>query len=72
MIIVIAGELMGGENPKKEKARIRKGIQILFTTPGRLLFHLENTQSFECSKLQYLVFEESDRTLDMGFRKELE
>lgn len=63
---------MGGENPKKEKARLRKGVTILFTTPGRLLYHLKNTNSFLFNKLKYLIFEESDRTLDMGFKKDLE
>lgn len=37
---VILGDLKGGENPKKEKARLRKGVNILFATPGRLLYHL--------------------------------
>jgi len=69
---LITGCLMGGENPKKEKARLRKGVTILFSTPGRLLYHLKNTTSFIFSKLKYLVFEESDRTLDMGFKKDLE
>ena len=32
--------IMGGENPKKEKARLRKGITILVCTPGRFLYHL--------------------------------
>jgi len=31
---------MGGEQIHKEKSRIRKGINILTTTPGRLLYHL--------------------------------
>ncbi|KAL4442262.1 hypothetical protein ABPG74_005603 [Tetrahymena malaccensis] len=69
---LITGCLMGGENPKKEKARLRKGVTILFATPGRLLYHLKNTNSFLFSKLKYIVFEESDRTLDMGFKKDLE
>lgn len=63
---------MGGENPQKEKAKIRKGISILFATPGRLLYHLKNTESFKCENMQTVVFEESDRTLDMGFKKDLE
>ena len=63
---------MGGENPKKEKSRLRKGVPILFATPGRLLYHLKNTESFKFTQLKYVVFEESDRTLDMGFKKDLE
>ena len=63
---------MGGENIQKEKPRLRKGINILFTTTGRLLYHLQNTQSFMYTNLKFLVFEERDRTLDMGFRKDLD
>lgn len=62
---------MGGESVKKEKARIRKGINILICTPGRLKYHLDNTQSLRFDKLQYLIFDESDRILDMGFEKEM-
>jgi ATP-dependent RNA helicase DDX31/DBP7 len=66
------GSLIGGENPKKEKARLRKGVSILISTPSRLLYHLKNTQSLKYDELKYIVFEESDRTLDFGFKKELE
>ena len=38
--LVVLGDIMGGENIKKEKPRLRKGINILFTTTGRLLYHL--------------------------------
>ena len=62
---------MGGEQVKKEKSRIRKGLSILICTPGRLLYHLNNTRSLQFNKLQYLIFDESDRILDMGFEKEM-
>ena len=63
---------MGGESIKKEKARLRKGINILISTPGRLVYHLQNSQSFQAQSLEFLVLEESDRTLDMGFTKDIE
>lgn len=63
---------MGGENPQKEKSRIRKGINILIATPGRLLYHLKNTECLVLNKLETFVFEEADRTLDMGFRRDVE
>ena len=63
--------LWGGEAIKKEKARLRKGINILFCTPGRLDYHLKNTESFKLNKLGFLVFEEADRTLDDGFDKDV-
>lgn len=62
---------MGGEQVKKEKARLRKGLTILICTPGRLLYHINNTKSLIFDKLQYLIFDESDRILDMGFEKEM-
>lgn len=44
---LVSTTIMGGEKPKKEKARLRKGAVIMITTPGRLLYHLKNT---ECIK----------------------
>jgi ATP-dependent RNA helicase DDX31/DBP7 len=58
---------VGGEQTNHEKSRIRKGIPLLFSTPGRLLYHLQNTKCFKLDNLKTIVFEEADRTLDMGF-----
>jgi ATP-dependent RNA helicase DDX31/DBP7 len=66
---IVPGSLIGGEQTNHEKNRLRKGINILFSTPGRLLYHLQNTQSFKYSNLKTLIFEEADRTLDMGFQQ---
>lgn len=44
-------------------------MNVLFTTPGRLLYHLNNTKSFKLTNLKTIVFEEADRTLDMGFHQ---
>lgn len=63
---------MGGENIQKEKSRLRKGINILVATPGRLLYHLNMTESFKLDNMKALVIEESDRVLDMGFQKDLD
>lgn len=62
---------MGGENPKKEKARLRKGCTVLVCTPGRFLYHLKNTKHITLIRLQYLIIDEADRMLDMGFEKEM-
>jgi ATP-dependent RNA helicase DDX31/DBP7 len=66
---IVAGCLFGGEETNHEKSRLRKGTSILFCTPGRVLYHMEHTQSFKLTNLQSLVFEEADRTLDMGFQE---
>lgn len=38
------------------------GISILIATPGRLLDHLQHTASFVYSNLQWIVFDEADRS----------
>ncbi|KAG1711826.1 hypothetical protein DVH05_009068 [Phytophthora capsici] len=70
-VFLVPGAIIGGEKKKAEKARLRKGITILIATPGRLADHLVNTQSFNYSKLQFLVLDEADRLLDMGFEKQI-
>eukprot|EP01018_Ginkgo_biloba_P027644 Gb_16157 [translate_table: standard] len=69
---IVPGYIMGGENRSKEKARLRKGISILVATPGRLLDHLKHTSSFLRNRLRWLVFDEADRLLDLGFGKDIE
>jgi DEAD/DEAH box helicase len=123
----IAGTIYGGENRDKEKARLRKGVNIVVATPGyagwiqhacqpaeewqgthlaspvdisaamsghlhgailfvtdidlltaisytldrRLLDHLQNTKSFNVAPLQWLVLDEADRLLDLGFEQKI-
>lgn len=55
-------------NPQIEK--IKQGVDIVVATPGRLLDHLIN-QSLHLDELQYMVFDEADRMLDMGFKDEI-
>ncbi|NP_001169005.1 DEAD-box ATP-dependent RNA helicase 17 [Zea mays] len=69
---IVPGYVMGGENRAKEKARLRKGISILIATPGRLLDHLQRTASFSYSNLQWIVFDEADSILELGFGKAVE
>lgn len=47
------------------------GINILVSTPGRLLDHLQNTPDFLYKNLQCLVIDEADRILDIGFEEEM-
>ncbi|KAA8494107.1 DEAD-box ATP-dependent RNA helicase 17 [Porphyridium purpureum] len=64
---IVVGSIMGGERRKSEKARIRKGITVIVSTPGRLLDHMENTQSLSLKLVEFLVFDEADRLMDLGF-----
>ncbi len=56
---------------KSEKDRIRRGLNVLVATPGRLCDHLDTTMALDLSKVDYLVFDEADRMLDMDFEKKI-
>ncbi|KAG0635569.1 P-loop containing nucleoside triphosphate hydrolase protein [Tuber brumale] len=66
---IVPGAVSGGEKKKSEKARLRKGINILVATPGRLLDHLQNTESLEISRVRWIVLDEGDRIMDLGFEE---
>ncbi|GJP34665.1 hypothetical protein CLOM_g19079 [Closterium sp. NIES-68] len=68
---IVPGRCIGGESRGKEKARLRKGLAIVIATPGRLLDHLRNTCSFGLAHLQWLVLDEADRLLDLGFERDI-
>lgn len=67
----MGGAISGGENRAKEKARLRKGVTVLVATPGRLLDHLQSTQAFHTEELRWLVLDEADRLLDLGFEQKI-
>ncbi|KAK6458437.1 ATP-dependent RNA helicase DBP7 [Scheffersomyces xylosifermentans] len=66
---LVPGIVIGGEKKKSEKARIRKGVNILVGTPGRLADHLENTESLNISQLRWLILDEGDKLVELGFEE---
>ena len=69
---IIPGVILGGENKKSEKARVRKGINILISTPGRLIDHIEHTKCLSLEKIRWLVLDEADRMLELGYEREVQ
>ncbi|KAL6244244.1 ATP-dependent RNA helicase dbp7 [Rhinocladiella similis] len=68
---IVAGTVIGGEKKKSEKARLRKGLNILVATPGRLVDHLDNTKVLDVSAVRWLVLDEGDRLMDLGFEEDI-
>lgn len=66
---IVPGIVIGGEKKKSEKARLRKGVNILVATPGRLADHMENTTSLDVSQLRWLILDEGDRLTELGFEE---
>ena len=69
---VVSGIVTGGEKKKSEKARLRKGLNILIATPGRLADHLDHTEVLDVSNVRWVVLDEGDRLMELGFEKDIE
>ena len=63
--------LIGGESMQKQLRKLNKRARIIIGTPGRINDHLER-KSLNLSKVNYLVLDETDRMLDMGFTPQIE
>jgi ATP-dependent RNA helicase RhlE len=59
-------DIFGGVNVNKQLNRLRKGVDIVIATPGRLL-DLVSQKGIDLSQVEMLVLDEADRMLDMGF-----
>lgn len=66
-----AGLLTGGDAFKYQAAVLRKNPEIIVSTPGRLVDHLKRGTA-ELGDLEFLVLDEADRMLDMGFAEDME
>ncbi|PHO09336.1 ATP-dependent RNA helicase RhlE [Malaciobacter canalis] len=58
--------IFGGVGISPQKASLRKGVDIVIATPGRLLDHMSQ-KTIDLSRVEFLVLDEADRMLDMGF-----
>ena len=63
--------IFGGVNQKPQIATIRKGVDVLVATPGRLL-DLINQNELSIKRVEIFVLDEADRMLDMGFLRDIE
>lgn len=59
-----------GQLYETEKSSIRKGVDIIVCTPGRMISHI-NMGYVDFSQLRFLVLDEADRMLDMGFHDDI-
>ncbi|XP_037074046.1 probable ATP-dependent RNA helicase DDX31 [Pollicipes pollicipes] len=66
---LVPGYLTGGEKTLAEKRRLRRGLNLLVATPGRLLAHVASSRNLRLGALRWLVLDEADLLLDMGYEK---
>jgi len=62
--------IFGGVSINPQIKTLRKGVDILTATPGRLLDHVSQN-TIDLSKVEILVLDEADRMLDMGFIRDI-
>ena len=58
--------VFGGVNINPQKLKLRRGVDVLVATPGRLL-DLYQQKAVRFDQIEFLVLDEADRMLDMGF-----
>ncbi len=62
--------IFGGVGISPQIERLRKGVDVVIATPGRLLDHL-GQRTLDLSRVEILVLDEADRMFDMGFVKDV-
>ncbi|KAG0237065.1 nucleolar DEAD-box protein required for synthesis of 60S ribosomal subunit [Actinomortierella wolfii] len=68
---VTFGLCVGGLSRNAQEAQLRTRPDILIATPGRLIDHILNSQSFTLDHIDILIMDEADRMLEDGFAAEL-
>ena len=63
--------IYGGASMTEQLRRLKKGIDIVVGTPGRILDHIRRG-TLDLSAIAYLVLDEADEMLNMGFREDIE
>src|SRR5512134_2275052 len=61
----------GGIDMKPQTLELKTGVEVLIATPGRLLDHIE-AKNCVLNQVEYVVLDEADRMLDIGFLPDLQ
>ena len=63
--------VFGGIDMKPQTLELKQGVEVLIATPGRLLDHIE-AKNCVLNQVEYVVLDEADRMLDIGFLPDLQ
>src|SRR3954468_16815452 len=63
--------VFGGIDRKPQTLELKAGVEVLIATPGRLLDHIE-AKNCVLNQVEYVVLDEADRMLDIGFLPDLQ
>lgn len=68
---VLALPVYGGQSIENQIRALKKGVQIVVGTPGRIIDHIER-KTLQLSDVSFLILDEADEMLDMGFEEDIE
>lgn len=63
--------IYGGQPIDRQISRLQRGVDIVVGTPGRVIDHL-NRKTLDISKISYIILDEADEMLNMGFIEDIE
>ncbi len=63
--------VFGGQSIDRQILRLKKGVQVVIGTPGRIMDHLRR-KTLKLNNLKIFVLDEADEMLNMGFREDIE
>ncbi len=63
-------QIFGGVSIRPQITKLKQGVDIVVATPGRLLDHVQQ-RTIDLSSVDFLVLDEADRMLDMGFIRDI-
>ena len=63
--------VFGGIDMAPQTAELKRGVEVLIATPGRLLDHIQ-AKNCQLNQVEYVVLDEADRMLDIGFLPDLQ
>ncbi|WKZ14311.1 MAG: DEAD/DEAH box helicase [Candidatus Jettenia caeni] len=63
--------IYGGQPIERQIKALKKGVQIIIGTPGRVMDHM-NRRTLKMDAVRIIILDEADEMLDMGFREDIE
>ncbi|MCH9696176.1 MAG: DEAD/DEAH box helicase [Gammaproteobacteria bacterium] len=63
-------EIYGGVSARPQITKLKRGVDVVVATPGRLLDHVRQG-NIDLSNIEYFILDEADRMLDMGFIRDI-
>ncbi|OYY64757.1 MAG: ATP-dependent RNA helicase [Burkholderiales bacterium 28-67-8] len=71
IVSITPDKVIGRIDMKPQTAELKTGVEVLIATPGRLLDHIE-AKNCNLGQVEYVVLDEADRMLDIGFLPDLQ